>query len=68
MRVFKERSYNYDPDFEMQDMIRQRMRDLGQKDLHVLAAQHDNNFQKMTSRMPGIFKRMKGKKNKSMDV
>ena len=58
----------YEADRDLQELIRQRMRELGQQDLHVLAAQHDANFQRVASRMPGIFKRMKGKMGKSVEA
>ncbi len=58
IRRFQEQRYNYIPDTELQESLRVRMRELGQHDLHVLASQYDNNFQKMST-SGGFFRRKK---------
>lgn len=63
IRLFRESRYSLVCDKELQLNLQQRMKDMGQQDLHALASQQDNNYTKFThSRFPAVFRRIK--KNK----
>ena len=55
--------YGFEADHSLQDTLRHRIHEMSDQDIHDLAAQHDINYQKMSSSsgISGAFKKMKGK-------
>lgn len=54
IRIFREHEYGFEPDYELQSMIGRRLNELSDRDLHTLAAGHDNNFKRIVSHAAGI--------------
>ena len=63
IRIFKEQLYGFEPDFEMQDTLMQRVREFSSQDIQTIASQHDTNYHKMPSGggISAAFRKMKGK-------
>ncbi|XP_053407466.1 kinase non-catalytic C-lobe domain-containing protein 1-like isoform X3 [Mercenaria mercenaria] len=63
IRVYREHMYGFEADHNLEDTLRQRIHQMSDQDIHDLAAQHDINYQKMSSGsgISGAFKKMKGK-------
>jgi hypothetical protein len=63
IRIFKDQVYGFDPDYEMQDTLMQRVREFSSQDIQTIAAQHDTNYHKMPSSggISAAFRKMKGK-------
>ncbi|KAJ8316887.1 hypothetical protein KUTeg_004791 [Tegillarca granosa] len=49
IRIFKNHIYGFEPNYELQDILQQRMREFSGQDVHIVASQHDTNYQKMPS-------------------
>lgn len=62
VRIFKNHLYGFDPDLDVQEVLVQRMQEFCDQDVHVIAAQHDTNYHRMSSGgIVGAFRKMKGK-------
>jgi hypothetical protein len=63
IRHFKQIPYHFTPDPGLQGLLRQRIEELSQQDIHALAAQHDSNVHKVSSGggLQGALRRMKSK-------
>ena len=54
--------YGFEAHHAFQDSIRHRIREMNAQDIHLLASQHEINYQKMSgSGITGAFRKMKGK-------
>ncbi|XP_022080573.1 uncharacterized protein LOC110973789 isoform X2 [Acanthaster planci] len=49
IRVFQEHAFTFDPNKELQDLLRQRILECCDQDIHVLAARHSSNFHQLQS-------------------
>ncbi|KAL8607927.1 hypothetical protein ACOMHN_005482 [Nucella lapillus] len=54
IRIFREHQYGFEPDYELQSLICRRLHELSDRDLHSVAAAHDNNFRRVISHATGI--------------
>ncbi|KAK7109186.1 uncharacterized protein [Littorina saxatilis] len=54
IRIFREHEYGFEPDYELQSLIGRRLHELSDRDLHTVAAAHDNNFRRAVSNTAGI--------------
>ena len=62
VRVFREHMYGFEADHAVQDALRHRIREMNSQDIHVLASQHEINYQKMSGTgITGAFRKMKEK-------
>ena len=62
VRIFREHMYGFEAHHAFQDSIRHRIREMNAQDIHLLASQHEINYQKMSgSGITGAFRKMKGK-------
>lgn len=63
IRIYREHMYGFEADHSLQDTLRQRIHEMSDQDIHDLAAQHDINYQKMSSGsgISSAFRKMKGK-------
>ncbi|KAL5022627.1 hypothetical protein ScPMuIL_001782 [Solemya velum] len=62
IRIFKEHSYNFEANYDLQDTLQQRIQEFSAQDLHAIAVQNDMNYQRMSSGgLSGAFRKMKGK-------
>ncbi|XP_061194832.1 kinase non-catalytic C-lobe domain-containing protein 1-like [Saccostrea echinata] len=63
IRIFKDQVYGFEPDYEMQDTLMQRVREFSSQDIQSIASQHDTNYHKMPSGggISAAFRKMKGK-------
>ncbi|KAK7479244.1 hypothetical protein BaRGS_00029492, partial [Batillaria attramentaria] len=63
IRIFREHEYGFEPDYELQSLICRRLHELSDRDLHTVAAAHDNNFRRVTSAsavgLQGTWRRVK---------
>ncbi|XP_033632946.1 uncharacterized protein LOC117294583 [Asterias rubens] len=49
IRTFKEHAFNFDSNQELQDLLKVRILECCDQDIHVLAARHSSNFHQLTS-------------------
>ncbi|XP_076460857.1 uncharacterized protein LOC143293637 isoform X2 [Babylonia areolata] len=54
IRIFREHEYGFEPDIELQSLICRRLHELSDRDLHSVAAAHDNNFRRVVSHAAGL--------------
>ena len=54
IRIFREHEYGFEPDYELQSLICRRLHELSDRDLHTVAAAHDNNFRRVVSNAAGL--------------
>lgn len=54
IRIFHEHEYGFEPDYELQSLICRRLHELSDRDLHTVAAAHDNNFRRVVSNAAGL--------------
>ncbi|CAG5129093.1 unnamed protein product [Candidula unifasciata] len=62
LRIFREHSYGFQPDFEIQKFIHRSIAQYRDQDLHLVASAHDSNFHKRasTTSLSGTLKKVKG--------
>lgn len=69
IRIFREHEYGFEPDYELQSLIRRRLHELSTKDLHTVAATYGDSFRRQMSTAAGLqstFRRVLAKlQNKS---
>ncbi|CAH1783767.1 unnamed protein product [Owenia fusiformis] len=62
IRIFKEHTYTFESDPDLQDSLRQRMREFREHDLQTLALQQETNYHKpSTGLLQGALRKVKGK-------
>ncbi|KAL3864884.1 hypothetical protein ACJMK2_006531 [Sinanodonta woodiana] len=62
IRIFREHVYCFEAKYELQDTLQHRIRELCCQEIHVIAAQNDFNFQKLTGGgISGALRKVKGK-------
>lgn len=49
IRIFREHSYGFEPDYELQSLMCRRLQELSCQDLHTVEAANDSNFRRATS-------------------
>ncbi|BFZ01604.1 hypothetical protein BsWGS_04643 [Bradybaena similaris] len=62
LRIFRDHSYGFQPDFEIQRFIHRCLAQYSEQDLHMIASAHESNFRKHPSStsLSGTLKMVKG--------
>ncbi|KAK3589437.1 hypothetical protein CHS0354_020772 [Potamilus streckersoni] len=62
IRIFREHVYCFEARYELQDTLQHRIRELCRQEIHIIAAQNDFNFQKLTGGgISGALRKVRGK-------